>query len=151
LYGAAGALVGLSVGLGAAALGWATDLGPLWKRAFEDDEEPRGARLVGYLVAGALALGVLGVAVRMLTVDALHRFHHRLLIAALVGGDAAAIALVLVPLVFLLASALSGILPVGPRVRLGLRAPAGLYAGGWALGLGLGAAAITLLVSSLQL
>ncbi|MFI5288118.1 MAG: sulfatase-like hydrolase/transferase [Polyangia bacterium] len=155
LYGAAGALAGLCVGLGAGGLGWATDLGPLWRRAFEKnrdvpEEAPTGARAIAYALAVVLALAALGVAIHLFALDALHRYHNRMLIAAVVGATAAGIAVGLAALVMLLAAALSPLLPFGPRVRLELRAPPAACAGAWSLGLIVGGGAVAAFLFSLE-
>src|SRR5947207_1994027 len=88
---------------------------------------------------GALA-GALGQATRLFAADALVRYHHRLLIAALVGAFAAGLTLALAAAVLLLAAALGPILPFGPRVRISFRAAPAAEAFAWTLGLVGGAA-----------
>lgn len=155
LYAAAGALAGLAIGIVAAMLGWATDLGALWRRTFaqgdeREGESPRGARVVAYAIAALCALGALGWLTRLFAFDALHRYHNRMLIAALSGAVSAGIAIGLLALVMLLASALSPILPFGPRARLELRAAPALAAGAWALGLLGGAGGVMLFLEALE-
>ncbi len=153
LYGATGAIVGAIVGATAGGLGWATDLGPLWRAAFarpEREQDADGRRAVAYVVTIAGASGVLGWAIHLFTIDALQRYHNRLLIAALVGATAAGLTLALAAGVMLVAAALSPILPFGPRVRLSFRAAPAAEAFAWALGLLAGAGAVARLLLGLQ-
>jgi arylsulfatase A-like enzyme len=162
LYGAAAAGAAAAVGLIAAALGRASDLGPLWREAFEGGEPEQasqpsrgrtpaeGARWAAYAAAAAAAAAGLGLGVRQLAVVALARFHHRVLIAALVGAEAVALAVTAAPLVLLGATALSAFLRWGPRARLKLVAPAGLYAFAWGAGLVAGAGGVAACLYSLE-
>src|SRR6185436_14676039 len=88
LYGAAGGMAGLAVGVTARALGWATDLGTLWRNAWSG-ESSDGGRWAAYGVAAAGALVGLGLCARQLTFFALQQFHSRFLIASLVGAAVA--------------------------------------------------------------
>ncbi len=152
LYGAAAAIVGVAVALVASGLGWATDLGPLWRESFSPSEgaPANGSRWLAYGVATAAAGVGLGGFARAMTLFALRQFHHRLLIAALVGASTAALAIPAAAAIFLLASALSPLMPMGPRLRLRLSAPPAVAAVGWMLGLVVGAGGVTQLLLSLQ-
>ena len=151
LYAAAGALVGLIIGAVAALLGRASDLGAWWHAAFGPTEnEPReGRRVAAYALAVAAALVGLGRLVQPIALDALGRYHHRLLLSSLVGASAAGLAIALAAVVFLLATVLSPVLPLGPRVRLRFSAPLAWEAALWALGLYAGAGAVSALLYSL--
>src|SRR3954453_20171755 len=69
LYGAAGSLAGLAIALVAKALGWATDLGALWRNAWapETDGGSEGGRWLAYGLASLAALIGLGSITRQLT------------------------------------------------------------------------------------
>jgi arylsulfatase A-like enzyme len=142
LYGAAGAIAGATTGLTAGALGWATDLGRLWRTAFEREEEADGARLAAYVVGIGAAAGGLFWLTRLVAADTLVRYHHRLLIAALVGAAAAGLTVAMAAGAFVIAALLSPILRFGPRVRAGFRASPAIEAFGWMLGLVTGATAV---------
>jgi arylsulfatase A-like enzyme len=154
LYGAAGAALALALTLAAVGLGWATDAGALWRAAFAPSPSPddarRGARWAAYALAIAVAAALLGLAIRSIAADALHRFHERMLIAALVGAAAAGLIVVAAAAVLLVAPVLSLLVRWGPRARLALAAPPSLYAPAWGLGLMAGAGAVMGLVFSLE-
>jgi arylsulfatase A-like enzyme len=153
LYGAAGALAGLALGLAGAALGWATDLGPLWRHAFDGphaEARKRGAPLGAYVTAVIAALVALGFATRALTLDALGRYHHRMLIAALVGASTAGVALGLALAVFAVAAMLARVVRIGPRLRLTQPTPIAVLTAGWTLGLFLAAGTVAYLVMHLE-
>ena len=149
LYGAAGAATLAAAGLALGIVLWVSDGGALWRAAFEA-EESNGARWVAYLVATAASLAAVGLALRPLTLTALRFFHHRLLIAALVGAEAAALMLPAALLTLVLAAALSPVLRLGPRARLRFVAPAGLEAAAWVGGLFAGAAGVAALVYAVE-
>jgi arylsulfatase A-like enzyme len=149
LYGAAAAAAMAAVGVVLGAIIWASDGGRLWRAAFAG-EEHQGARWVAYAVATAGALAALGVALDAIALDTLRVYHHRLLIAALVGAAASGLFVAAAALVLVVAAALSPLLPVGPRVRIRFRAPAGLVAGGWSVGLYVGAGAVAALLFALE-
>ena len=149
LYGAAGAVVVAACGLLIGAIMWATDGGALWRAAFKD-EEAEGARWAAYVVAGVASLALVGVAIDPIALFALRFFHHRALIGALVGAAAAGLALPAALTTLLAASALSTVVRVGPRARLKYKAPAGIEAATWILGLYVAAAAIAALVFELE-
>jgi arylsulfatase A-like enzyme len=150
LYAATAAAIGALAGLRAGLIGAASDSGPLWRIAFEREEERDGARRAGYLAAAFLGLLGIGLALRPITFDALARFHHRGLIAALVGAAAAGLMLALVLFAPLVAAALSTVLRVGPRVRLRVGAAPALIAALRTLGVLAGGAAVALLLLWLQ-
>jgi arylsulfatase A-like enzyme len=161
LYAAMGGLAGMLAGLGLRLLG-ATDLGPLADAgatsAKEEraalgpvEEEPRGASLLVYVLGGALALALHGVAIHFLVLDALRRFHAHLPIAALVALVATALALPAAALTCAVATALRRLLPVGPRLFLGRRMPLGWIALWWSLGLGAALAGVLVLVDGILL
>jgi arylsulfatase A-like enzyme len=149
LYGAAASATGALVGLVAAALA-RSDLGALWRNGFDGDEPRAGARVVAYGVVGVASAVAVGWAVRLFTLDALHRYHHPLLIAALVGAAAAALAIGAVTFTFAVSALLSPLIPIGPRAKMAFSAPVGVLAAGWALGLVVAAAAVAQLVSALE-
>lgn len=152
LYGAAGALVGLTTGAIAWALGWATDLGPLWRRAFDGEAraEDKGAPLLAYGIAAAGAAVALGFAVRALAADSLVRYHHRMLIAALVGAGAAGFAVAGTLAIFVVAAVLAPMIRKGPRKKLTVITPPALLAAGWTLGLYTAAGTTALLMMQLE-
>jgi arylsulfatase A-like enzyme len=148
-YGAAlGTLAGLTA-LFFAIIGRATDLGGLWRSAF-GGAEPEGRRLSAYAAAAVIALPLHGYATRLGAVDALQRFRHRGLIAALVGAEAAGLWLAAAVLVLLLAAALSPLVRVGPRARLAWSAPAAPLVAAWVLALFSGAGAVAAMLFSLE-
>lgn len=149
LYGAAGATALALTGLLVGVVMWASDGGALWRAAFKQ-EEADGARWLAYAIGAAASLTLVGVAVDHIALFALRAFHHRALIAALVGAAAAGLAIPAALTTLLLASALSPLVRVGPRARLRFGAPAGLEAASWVLGLYAAAAAVAALVFSLE-
>jgi arylsulfatase A-like enzyme len=149
LYGAAGAAVLAIVGLVLGAVFWATDAGPLWRAAFKD-EESVGARWIAYALSIAGALALVGVTLQPIALWALRYFHHRALIAALVGAAAVGLAIPAALLTLLAASALSVVVRVGPRARLKYAAPAGIEAAAWVLGLYVAAGAVGAFVFRLE-
>jgi arylsulfatase A-like enzyme len=150
LYGAAMATAGALAGALAGGLGWATDLGPLWRRTFEAADEQKGARIAAYLLSSLSALGAVGLFARGYTLFAIQQFHHRWLIAALVGAATAGVSVALMAAVFLVAAALSPLLPFGPRARLSLAAPPAIAAAGWTLGFAGAAGGVAALVLALE-
>jgi arylsulfatase A-like enzyme len=143
LYGGVAGFGGILVALVCATLGDATDLGPLTRAAFEVCAAPKvGRRLVAYLLASAAGLVAFGFALRPIALLCLRQFHHRGLIAALVGVSAGGLGLGVVLAIFVVAAALSPLVPFGPRVRLSFRASPALEMAGWALGLLAGAGAV---------
>jgi arylsulfatase A-like enzyme len=150
LYAAAAAAIGALTGLFAGAIGAATDAGPMWRIAFEREEERPGARVAAYLAALFACAAGIGLALKPIVFDALQRFHHHGLIAALVGAAAAALALASLVAIPMLAAALSLALRFGPRVRLRFKAPPALVLAAWTLGLLAGAGAVAALLLSLQ-
>lgn len=158
LYGAAGGALG-ALGVAAArALGWATDLEALWHGAFAEAGSggqgapgaTRGRRWAAYAAAVVLVSAGHVWVVRELALYALTRFHHRLLIAGLVGAEAALLAVPAAALVFLLAAVLSPVLRFGPRLAPRPAAPAGLYAAAWVLGLAGGAGVLAQILVRLE-
>ena len=149
LYGAADAAALAAVGLLLGVVLWASDGGALWRAAFKD-EASEGARWAAYAVAAAGALVLVGVTLDPIALWALRFFHHRALIAALVGAAAAGLALPAALLTLLGASALSTVLRVGPRARLKYAAPAGIEAACWILGLYVAAGTIGAFVFRLE-
>jgi arylsulfatase A-like enzyme len=148
LYGAAFAALGALVGLAAAGF-QRTDLGALWRNAFGGEEEREGARWAAYGIATLGCALAIGFAVRAIALDALGRYHARVLIAALVGGAGAGLAAGAAIAIFVLAKILSPLVPFGPRARIGVQSPTVMGAG-WALGLMSGAGAIAFLMLRLQ-
>src|SRR5947209_11305954 len=149
LYGAAGAAALAAIGLLLGAVLWASDGGALWRAAFKD-EESDGARWAAYAIAAAGSLALVGVALDPIALWALRFFHHRALIGALVGAAAAALALPAAMTTLLAAAALSTIVRIGPRARLRYRAPAGIEAAAWILGLYVAAGAVAAMVFRLE-
>ena len=149
LYGAAGAAALAAVGLVLGAVLWGSDGGALWRAAFKD-EASEGARWAAYAIAAAAALVLVGVTLDPIALWALRFFHHRALIAALVGGAAAGLAVPAAMLALVAATALSTVVRVGPRARLRYAAPAGIEAATWVLGLYVAAGAIGALVFKLE-
>ncbi len=149
LYGAAGAIVFAGLGLVVGALLWATDGGALWRAAFKD-EESDGARWLAYALAGVASLVLVGVAIDPVALWALRFFHHRALIAGLVGAAAAGIAVLAAITTLLGAAALSRLVRVGPRARVRFAAPAGIEAAAWVLGLYVAAGAVAALVFEIE-
>jgi arylsulfatase A-like enzyme len=150
LDGAAGATAGLLLGLIVAGLARATDLGALAAvSAGRPAVREKGAALVGYGIGIVAALLLIGFGVRAVTTNALLFFHHRGLIAALVGAAAAGLALaglfVVVPLV---AAALKW-LP-GRRLDTSRATPVALWTALALLGLLGGGGAVSLFMLSLQ-
>ena len=149
LYGAAAAVTLAAAGLALGAVMWASDGGALWRAAFKD-EESDGARWAAYAVAAAAALALVGLTLDPIALWALRFFHHRALIAALVGAAAAGLALPAALLALVAAAALSPLLRVGPRARLRYVAPAGIEAASWIIGLYVAAGAVGALVFRLE-
>jgi choline-sulfatase len=149
LYGAAGALALAAVGLLIGVVLWASDGGALWRAAFKD-EESDGARWAAYALAAGGSLALVGVALDPIALSALRFFHHRALIGALVGAAAAGLALPAAMTTLVAAAALSPLLRLGPRARLRYKAPAGIEAAAWILGLYLAAAVVAALVFELE-
>jgi arylsulfatase A-like enzyme len=149
LYGAAASLAVIAGGLFLGAIIWSSDGARLWRAAFAG-EEHRGGRWLAYGLAGGAGLVALGFAVEAIARDALRIYHHRLLIAALVGSAAAGLFVLIGAAVLVVASVLSWPLRVGPSVRIKFTAPAGLEAAGWTVGLYLGSAAVTGLLFALE-
>jgi len=149
LYGAAGAVAFAALGLVVGALLWGTDGGPLWRAAFKD-EEGQGARWAAYVVAGLGSLVLVGVALDPIVVGALRFFHHRALIAGLVGAAAAGLTVAAAITTMIAAAALSPLVRVGPRARMRFAAPAGIEAAAWILGLYVAAGAVAALVFELE-
>jgi len=125
LYGAAGAALGLAVAVVGRALYAGTDLGRWAERGFAVDAPPPGPRppsegapLGALIVAAATMAAVQGAAVRAITLDALARFRHPGLIAALVGAEAAGLAVACAVGALALAAIVGRLAPVGPRVSL---------------------------------
>lgn len=143
LYGCVGALAGLALGAVLGLLLRATVLGPLLRG--EERSLPRWALAPALL----LPLLLLGAALYGAASFALLRFHHRVLIAVLVGGEAALLLLPAAALGLLVLAALAFRRPRGP-LRVALRGPFYLYALGWAFGLWLAAAAAALLLLDFQ-
>jgi arylsulfatase A-like enzyme len=144
LYGAAAATCGLILALAADALGWATDFGALF------DEDREGARWAAYGVAILAASFGVGVFAREMTLFALVKFHHRVLIAALVGASTAGVAILAAAAVLMVAAVLSPLLRFGRRARPRLAAPLAVAVAGWIAGLVAAAGGVTLLLLSLQ-
>lgn len=134
LYAAIFAAVGLAIGLGARAILRWTPLGELSRDAGDAGEAGSDVRvrwpalLLGVICAAAL----LGALVYPLTLGALQRFHHRVLIALLVGAGAAGLLVPAAVLALLAAGAGKG--PGAGGVPVRLRGPLSLYASGWMLG-----------------
>jgi arylsulfatase A-like enzyme len=110
LYGLAGTLAGVGLGLIALAL----DRGDVGA-ALRDADAP-GGRVLAYLVVGALALTASAVCARVVVEQALLLFHHRPLIGALCGAAAIGTALGVGLIGLALAPLISRLLPLGPRV-----------------------------------
>jgi arylsulfatase A-like enzyme len=150
LYGALAALAGALAGALAAGLGWATDLGPMWRAGFDGEEPKPGARWVAYGVAIVMVGVALYFATQAIVLDALVRYHHKVLIAALSGAAVAGLAIPGAAAVFVIASALSPALRVGPRVRARLAISPTIAATAWTLGLVLAAALVMVHVRWLE-
>ncbi|MDB4967545.1 MAG: sulfatase [Myxococcales bacterium] len=149
LYGAAGATALALVGLAFGLILWASDGGAVWRAAFKN-EESDGARWVAYALAAAAMLAGVGVVLQPIALWALRFFHHRALIAALVGAAGAGLVIPVALLTLVVAAALSPIVRIGPRARIKFVAPIGLEAAIWILGLYVGAAALAALVWQLE-
>ena len=152
LYGGTAALLAAASLLILSLFARATDVAALWDMAFHrDGDHPREGRRFGAYLTSLLGAGtLLGFLVRNVALQVLTLFHHRLLIAALVGASAAGLFIVAAALVFVGAAILSPILPIGPRLRLHFRAPAGLLVLGWVFGLGVGALSVGALLFELE-
>jgi len=154
LYAAAGGLGALVLALVIRALDDATDLGPLVRGAFllggPGNPDARGSRVVAYGVGIALGLGLVGWGTRLVALNALTQFHHHALIAALTGAAAAGLALAAMVLAFVVAAALTPLLPFGPRLRIAPSTPPALTASLMAIGLGLGGAGVAALLLLFQ-
>jgi arylsulfatase A-like enzyme len=132
LYGALGGLGGALLGLVLFLLGRTTDLGKLWRAAFAG-EESVGARWVAYAVATLGALGGAAWILDLVALEILRHYHHRLLMAALVGAAATGLTLGAAVIVFVAAALLSLALRFGPRARLRFTVAAGVAAPSWIL------------------
>ena len=93
---------------------------------------------------------LVGLALDPIALWALRLFHHRALIAALVGAAAAALALPAALTTLLAATALSPLVRVGPRAHLRYAAPAGIEAACWIAGLYVAAGAVAALLFELE-
>ncbi|HEX4460744.1 MAG TPA: MopE-related protein, partial [Polyangia bacterium] len=149
LYGAAGSVALALVGLLLGAIVWGSDGGKIWRAAFAG-EESAGARIVAYVVASAVMLVGVGLLVAPITLDTLHFYHHRVLIAALVAAATTGVFFAGMLLTLVLAALLSLVIRVGPRAKIRFIVPAGLEAGAWFLGLYAGAAGVAALLYSLE-
>jgi arylsulfatase A-like enzyme len=132
LYGAAGAALGLALAVVGRALFATTDLGRWAERSFagdggdgdgaggvavSDGRPPSEGAPIGALIVSAATMAVAhGAAARALTLDAIARFRHPGLIAALVGAEAAGLAIVFSASALALAAIIGRLAPVGPRL-----------------------------------
>jgi arylsulfatase A-like enzyme len=136
LYAGVASLCGVLASAVIVALGAVTDLGPLARAAFKPPSPPRlGRRLVAYLPALATALVAVGFVLHAVALVCLRQFHHRGLIAAVVGITLGGLGVGVAMVTFVLAAILSPLMPFGPRVRLEFRAHPALELVGWICGL----------------
>ncbi len=119
LYGGAGLLCGLVLGL----LAWLIGRGDVGRaiRAGRDPTPPAGGRVVAYALLAVGTLAAVGLAARPIVESILVAFHHRLLIAAVAGAALATLALAGALVAAIAAPLLSYATPFGPRLHPRLR------------------------------
>ncbi len=141
LYGGVGALSGLLVALALVLLVRVSILGSFLRADSQKDPAESGKPVHGrplplwaVATSAVVAAAGLGAALYGPASFALQRFHHRVLIALLMGAAAAGLALPFCGLGLLILSGLSALSGQGPKVRPGLRGPRVLYLAGLLLG-----------------
>ena len=105
--------------------------------------------MAAYVLAAIVSFAGAGYALQLIALDAQHLYHHRPLMAALVGAAAAGLTAAAAVATMILASLLSRVLRFGPRARLPFRAAAGLEAAHWLVALYVVAGAVAALFYSL--